>query len=952
MKLACIGKQLAISTLLAASIPALAQTPPPAVPVTNAMPNQPAVTVSHKEAEQMQPIIVTGSMIPTTDTDGPSPVLTITAADIARRGDLSISDVLQHVPQVNAFSNRGNDGLGFNGGGAFISLRGLGPQATLVLVNGLRTAPFGNTANGQYSFFDLNSISTSDVERIEVLSDGASAIYGSDAVAGVVNIILKKDLGTHDAETNIQLGNTTSKDAFEQSYNQAFGLSSFDKNGNGIISIDYYDRNSIVGTDRSYAATGNLQPRGSSNDNSAAAQPGLFASDDYFTIDPAGFNSNHAPLTAGSPRRVDASQYQSATQYLGIGNTPGYNNYAAQTLIPSSTRYGIYSNYSYKYYDGNVVPTMMFSYRHLRNEYQSAPTPYFDGDISNQAGQYESLVIPAYNAATNTGNYYNRTGQSVYVLGDRFLQLGNRTATENTDDFMAVPSVKIKLGPDWSMNVDVNYSHSTTSTRYYNYVSANSLYRATRSSDPNTAFNFFGANSSSVLSSILADSSSYNTTSLMGQDVTVNGKLFDLPAGPTLLALGVQNRRDEFNQTYSASDISGNTLGSSAQQNLNAYRTVTSGYGEIDIPIFSPANRITGFESFNLYGAGRIDSYSDFGLTANPEIRFRWSPCENLIARGSYSTSFRAPGLTELHAGSNNAYQTVFDPYAPGGPALVNDALIVGGGNPALQPETAESWNLGLVYTPPFIPGLKLNMDFYKIRYNNQITQFSADATVDANPPGTPNSPVVRNSAGDLVSVSGVYQNLASTVVKGMDMGAEYVLGDPNQGCGQLDATFQNALIFNYLTQNEPGSPYIENVGSDSGGLGGYARYRQNGSVFWNYRTFAFGVSNDFTSGYVDSQNPTPNGSGLNPRKSGGYVTFDLQASYEFKAKGGHDVIGKNGIDWLTWLDSTKISLGCDNVAQFTPPFVGNPNNNPVGSDPNYADYRGRFWYVAVKKVW
>jgi iron complex outermembrane receptor protein len=614
-------------------------------------------------------------------------------------------------------------------------------------------------------------------------------------------------------------------------------------------------------------------------------------------------------------------------------------NYDTDTsLIPKTTRYGVALNYGYDFYDGNVHPDIDFTWRHIHTFLQEAPAGYVDSDNANT---YPGNGIPV-----PTTNYYNHTNQEIDIYSYRFVDEGDRSTDETTDNFRAVPSIKVKLGDDWVMNAGFNWSYSFTSDLNRGGVSISKLNAALASSNPATAYdpfsNVLGANSSAVLNSISAYDPTSNYSSMIGEDIGFTGPLVKLPAAPMEIAIGAEHRSDRFNQNFSPENNSGDILAESAIQDTAAGREVNSGYAELHIPILGKGFNLPGADQLDVWGAVRCDSYSDFGTTINPEARFRFKPVNDIVIRGSFSTGFRAPSLPELYAGGNQSFQFVNDPVT----ATEPEVTVNGGGNSKLHPETSENYNIGVIYTPSQVPGLTINADLWKIRYNNQIAQLDVQDLVDSN-----SSLVIRDNEGAISSITSPYENIANSLVQGIDMGASYVLGDPSKTWGQFTFTLNGTWLLNYLDQMAAGDPYQELAGQDSNGMGAFPRYRQTATVAWDYRSFELSVSNDFSSQVVDTNAINSNFASLAGHKIDSYSTYDLQASYAFQ-ESQHDYISpQGGIDWMSWLDGSKITVGCDNVADFTPPLSLDPSNDPSGTDANYADYRGRFLYMAVKKT-
>ena len=896
-------------------------------------------STSGKAAEEMAPIIVTGSAIPTTDTEGASPVVVVDQATIQQRGYQTAQDILRNIPANGSFSNPGQTSGNFAAGAAYVSLRGLGPQATLVLINGRRVTDYAEPGNGQYAFVDLNSIPVQIIDHVEVLTDG-TALYGADAVAGVVNIITKKDLGSDDGEVDAYVGNTDNKDAFEQRYTAMGSLSSFDKQGYGLVEIDYEHQNSMFATDRQISATANQSVNGGFDLRSGRTFPGQFSIDGgttEFSILPG---TGNVPLT-GVTHATDPHVDDGAAALQGFD----YNPYTS--IIPETERYGLYANYTYKFYDGAITPNIDFDYRHNRTVLTQAPGGWILGDgiapeVSPRTG-LPTFIVP-------TTNPYNQTGQPIDIISYRLTDLGPRIEDVDNDVFRAVPSVDFKLGDGWTLNAGLNYQYSFVNDRNVGFPSATAFQAELNSTNPATAYNPFTSTgtqaSQQLLNNLYVSSGNRDTTSLFGEDFRFNGSAFDLPAGPVQVAFGGEYRLERYNQSYDPADLAGDVIGSTTQLDTAASRKVLSGYTEVDFPLTSPSFNMPGFYSTDVQVLGRVDKYSTFGSTENPQVTLRWETIPGLVVRGSYSRAFRAPGLPELFAGGNQAVQTLFDPGA--GPVVngkptgaFRDITINGGGNPNLKPETAEIFSAGVAYSPDFVKGLLVTADFFKIRYTNQILQQDPQTLVNEG-----SSQVLHNPDGTIASVTATYANVAFSYIQGIDMGVNYVLGDPNSNYGQFTFGVNSTFYLNYKTDS--GSGITENIGIDSGGVGPYSRYRQDTNATWDYHNFEFVLSNDYSSGYTDSSVAEY---GLD-RKVASYLIFNLQASYTVDKQDIDKWVPgprEDGFDWRNIVAGTRFSVGVNNVYDVQPPFTANPADT-LGYDPAYADPTGRFVYAEITK--
>jgi iron complex outermembrane recepter protein len=908
------------------------------------------VPPTSNESQQMEPIIVTGSAIPTTDTEGASPVTVIDSATIQRRGYQTVEDVIRNTPSNSAGASPGQTSNAFAAGGAYASLYGLGPQATLVLINGRRVANYAANAENEFGFVDLNSIPAQIVDRVEVLTEG-TALYGADAVAGVINIITKKSLGADNGLVDVYIGNADNGGGFEQRYTAEGSLSSFDKNGYGLVEIDFEHQNAITASQRQISSNEDHTSQGGFDLRSFNTIPGTFFSEgsgEEFTLNP---NSGNGPLTGTPAGITDPRLAPSPT-------APSYNTLPPTSIIPQTDRYGVYMNYTYKFYDGNITPNLDFDYRHNRTVLTLAPQPIYYGDFAAPA---TSAALGPFVYIVPTTNPFNHTGQNIDIINYRLLDGNNRIEDVDSDVFRAVPSVDFKLGEGWTLNVGLNYNYSYLNDREINNISGKAFQAALDDPNPATAFNPFattpGGNNPATVQRLYASGGNEDTSSLIAEDFRFNGKVFDLPAGPVQIAFGGEFRTERLNQDFDPEDLSGDLAGSSVQHNNALSQKDLSGYTEVDFPLTSPSWNVPGLYSADLQVAGRVDKYSQFGSTENPQVRLRIEPIPGLVLRAGYSTAFRAPSLSESGTNGNSSFEVVNDPnYFGKGQGAESEIVeqVVGNGN--LKPETAEIYTAGVAYSPEFAKGLLLTADWFSIRYKNQIEVGSAQAEIDAEP----NPNVTLNSLGQVVSVNVPYTNVADSYVHGINMGANYVIGDPETNYGQFTFTVNGTFILRSVQDlgEGPVSVVGQDVSQTEASLGPLPRYKQDMSVTWDFHNFEFVVSNQFESGYTDTgaqpdQSGLTNGQGNAVERSvASNLIFNLQASYTFDKveMDKWTPLPKNdGFDWRQLVNGTRIALGCDNVYDFQAPFTANPGDN-LGYDPTYADPTGRFIYAELSK--
>jgi iron complex outermembrane receptor protein len=779
------------------------------------------------------------------------------------------------------------------------------------------------------------------VDHVEILTNG-TALYGADAIGGVINIITKKSLpDDENGEADTYIGNTTHKDSFYQRYTVSGNLESFDKNGFGIVEADYQHQNSQLAVDRALSSTADQRANGGADVRSGRSYPGLFFGEtdgNLFTVGPGTTGALTGTTPGADPNVID--------------NFPNAYNYNATTsTLPDETRYGLYLDYTYKFYDGNIVPNIDFDYRHNRALETSGPTGYsaIDGDAgpTTTTAAFGNPPIPAFIVPTT--NPFNQTGEVVDLLAYRFTQLGPRKEEVDSDTFRAVPSIDFKLGDGWTLNTGLNYGYGFLNDRGVGFVSSSAFQRELASTNPADAYNPFtstGNQTPGALAGLGVNTGHQGTYSIFGEDFRLNGKITDLPAGPIQMALGGEYRLERYNQNYSQAERQGDILGEAPQQDTAASRKVLSGYTQVDFPLTSPSFNIPGFYSTDVIATGRVDKYTNFGSAENPEIQLRWETVPGLVLRFTYSKSFRAPSLNEIGTGGNASYVFVNNPKFTNPITGSTEAQVeqITPGNPDLKPETAETFSFGVAYAPEAVKGLELTADYFKIRYNNQIQIQDPQTLIDSN------STQVHYLANNAISSIDVnYANLSNSYVEGFDWEGNYVWGDPNTNLGQLDFDVKATYYRKYIQDFGQGAS--DYVGQDTGGgLGAYSRYRQDASITWNYRELAFTVDNDYSSGYADNVAAADYGIA---RNVAAYFVFNVQASYTFDkemvehelAPGPHG----DGFDWRTLLEGTTFTVGCNNIADEAPPFSADPNDN-LGYDPQYADGTGRFVYGQISK--
>jgi iron complex outermembrane recepter protein len=779
--------------------------------------------------EAVNTVIVTGSRIARTEQETPSPVQVISRDEIEKTGKQNIAEVLRGIGADNQGSIPTSFSAGFATGAAAVSLRGLGVNSTLVLINGRRMAAYGLADDGARTFVDLNTIPLEAVERVEVLKDGASAIYGSDAVGGVVNIILKDTY--QGAQLGATVGSSNADDGEVYRVNGSFGFGDpVTDRYNVYATVEASKNEAIKQVDRPQLGGFNLTGRGFFDNRRGARAAGLGEGLDglpaFSTSTPYGSVARDNPQTV---TRINLTACPEASPDTGMCL---YDPLSFIEVQPKQERFNIFTRGSFKFTDSTE------GYAELgwfHNHVQAIGTPggVNDGGVFNPADPLNPVtaphnpVIPASHPDNPTGE--NRTFRLLTTM------FGGRNSTVNSDVLRAVVGVKGDITSDWTFDVGAGYVESNlyraqTGLVYFPALQAG-LNDGTFRVDP-------ALDSPALLAAISPTLKDHDKNSLTLADATVSGKTFELPGGPLGVAVGIEWRREKSDTPpvpfTDTSDIVG--LGYSA---FSAERTVYAGYVELDAPILPELEANAAF---------RYDHYSDVGHSTTPKIGLKWTPIKQLAIRGTYSEAFRAPGPTE----SGNSSTLGF----------TSTAAIISQGDPSVKPETAKSYTGGIVFEP--FRDTNIAIDYFKIDRKDEITPADQSAilgggltqlpscTSGAAPPcydltnttrlpgALPNSFLYYNELGALATISGPFSNLAKTTTDGLDIDAHQ--GFDIGGYGKIEIALLWTHVFSF-EKTLPDGTKVEYVGTH----GPYALSSASGTpedrgsleVSWSRNTFS-----------------------------------------------------------------------------------------------------------------
>jgi iron complex outermembrane receptor protein len=884
-----------------------------------------AQSPSNAQAPVVEEVIVTGTRIRTTD-QGALPVQTITQEQIFQTGAATPEQFLQTVSiavQGNTNTVQATGSGATTGGISTVSLRGLGSQRTLVLMNGQRLSPGGEITDS--SSVDVNGIPLAALERVEVLKDSASAIYGSDAIAGVVNFIIRDNY--QGAELSAYGGGTTDGGGVTR-INGVVGFGNLASDRyNVLLSANYANERSLFGWQRGFAASGVNVAAGNSG-TSGNTFPANFLLPDGSTHNPQTGScapSITDPLIDPTGRcRYDPSPYVS--------------------LLPATERYNIYTGVHFALSDNLQVYGTAF-YSQNQQEYVIQPVPLSDqfalgstNPLANQApyscgpGCATTTVLLAPSSPFYpTAFVKSVTGGSTPVLDVRYRSwlTGNRDWTDTSRQPRVTLGLKGTSG-DWTFNGDFLYSQTQLTEHDNNGFPLNSKILPLLNSGQ---VNFFGPNDPTITAEAQATNfigDAYQTKSTISEfEATGTGPVVTLPAGPLELAADASIRRESFIADPSAAieidDISGYGANFGHQ---DSQRNVYGGTLELHIPIV---------KSLSASAAGRYDYYEGTGGKATPQIGLRWKPVDELLLRASYGQGFRAPSLTDLFQplGLGTTSPGVTDPArcpTTGTSTDCNTQFNTSiGGNAHLQPETSDSLTLGFIVEP--VRNLSFTVDGFSIKLTNTIINGISPSTIFADPSTygfliTRGAPTANcpGCPGPVISINQTNANFGETDVKGYDVDLRYH-SDVTRA-GKFTFSGVGSYFATYRIQ-QPNLSFLNVAGLVSpitnGNGGAIPRWHHYATLGWSKGAFDLALSQNFQSSYRDLPSTVTGAT----RDVGYYSTVDLQGAYSLMEQ------------------HLKLAVGARNAFNKDPPYsnVGGSNYFQAGYDPGYADPRGRFIY-------
>jgi iron complex outermembrane receptor protein len=842
-------------------------------------------------------VIVAGSHIRGTLSAG-SRVQILDEGDIAATGYATVQDVLRTIP-----SNLGggpsedfDDGISGNfNRGIGINLRRLGAGATLVLVNGRRQPVSGATG----TYVDISNIPVSAVSRIEVLTDGASAVYGSDAIGGVVNIVLRYDYDG--AET--QADYAVAGDPRERRLSQVVGRA-WD-GGNALVGYQFYDREALPQSAEAYSASEDKRPFGGDDFRLFMSNPGTILN----------------PLTGLPAYAIPAGQDGTSLQPMdllpGAVNLQGVQD--AADLLPQQRMHSAYFNVRQRIgEDLTLHADGRYSRREIDNRISALPM---------------ILAVPAANPF-----FVDPFGGSPMVLvAYNFLDdLGPITGKGHTSTFSTTADATLRFARTWNTRLAATYGQENLQWRAENGVDLAALNVALADPNPATAFNPFGDGSHTnpaTLAAIRAGQDERAISALQDLTLTADGALVDLPGGAAKLAVGVDYREE--------------SLDSRSTDFVRLNRSILAGFAEVALPVVGKNNALPGMHELELSFAGRYEQYSDFGNTLNPRLGVSWAPLDAVRVRGNWGTSFKAPSLIDGYITSTSSsinVTSVADPMSATGRSTV---LLRQGRNTQLQNETAEVWNAGLDFLWPGEVTPTLSLTYFDIDFRDRIAE--------GGPPGAalnillqeaqwaeliqrdPTRQQVEALCGSAefignpascaaTSIAAVVdirrRNLGRVRVQGIDL--SFARPISTSSWGEFGLSLEASYVLRYQIAANRHAQLLDIVDTTGNALA----LRLRGALSWQRNQWSANLFANYTDDYTDDLSRPQ-------RDIASWTTVDMRLAYQLPAH-------------ARWLGDLELSISAVNAFDKDPPF----NNSRIGYDRANADPIGRAISVRITKWW
>ena len=902
-------------------------------------------------AQDAQRIEITGSSIKRIDAETALPVQVITRRDIQKSGATNVEQLMLTIgANTSSGALMANGASGATTGSiSSISLRGLSSIRTLVLINGRRVAPYGIGFTGDSVSVDVGSIPIAMIDRVEVLKDGASAIYGSDAVAGVVNFILRRDYTG--GEVQVDAGDTQRGGAASKRAALTFGFGDGNR-WNMMISGTVQKDDALLGRERKFASVGYSAANGN-DPTSFHPFPANFDPVDF--VGPA--SGNPSSPTCPGP-------YATNTPFIDGSGYCVFDPSPLVTLLPKTERGSIMASGRFAFSDAlEGFFEASFTKTKTRTVIQPVPFSYAfplppNNPLNNLApwnglypAEYGALAGTPHGLGSSVTTILLRPGTPYYptdyvrsLLNDPAAPLPNltvyyrsvETGSRDTTDVAEQPRLVLGLrglAVGWDWEAALLHSQSKVRQQINDGFPSNSGILPILNSG---RVNFFGPNTPDIIAELRATNftgDAFNITSkLTSAAVRGSRELMKLSGGNAAIALGAELRKEDYlfdpNPTIQTGDISGfggNFLTTDKSRRVGALFT------ELNLPLL---------KGLELNGAVRWDKYEGVGNSTTPKLSVRWQPVQQVVLRGAVGKGFRAPSLQDLYLPQTTGVTTpgLSDPLrcppavpAPGARTDCSTQFtIINGGNTQLSPEKSTNKTLGVVLSPT--PALTIALDAFRIDLKDTITNgvtpdvILGDLTRYGNlvtrGPVDPNAP---NLPGPIIQINQTNLNIGQTKVGGVDLDVRFT---QPLGAGRVTASLAGTYFSKFDSQNPDGtfSNDLDDTNTATGGV--VPRWKHYASIDYATGPWGFTLGQSWQKRYNDLPATT---AGTPPRKVGVYELYDFQLRYA----GFKDL---------------ELRAGIRNLLDKDPPYsnAGGRTSFQGGYDPGYADPRGRYYYAGL----
>ncbi len=923
------------------------------------------------EEEELEQIVVTGSRIRRSPLESPQPVMTLTAEDIDKTGQISLGEFLQRLPISGSAINRANnasgnlgfppDGGGIGAGASEIDLRYLGSKRTLVLVDGRRWIK-GSSASGVSGAVDLNTIPVNVIDRIEVLQDGASTIYGSDAIGGVVNVITRNAYDGFEASayggTYLGKGDGTS-----QEYTFRWGAQG--ETTRVMLAASFTDQGRVFAGDRKISQFPIAGVTDGTGGSSGTPQGRFIFVDPRLTDDPATEDKredmvdvtlNNGALNDGVTKPMFDPFDLTAGDFHPFATADRFNFQPFNLLLTPNKRVNIFGKAEVDLTD-RIVFEIKAAYNNRRSVNQAAPEPLFMGSDAGTGFFLDNVFIPADHPFNPFG--IDLDGKSNLILiGRRPIEAGPRIFRQNVDTWTVSGTLNGEVdfaGRTVYWDFNATWAQNQANQRKFGAFNARKLALALGPVDQCLAvpgcmpFNIFGGQGPNGQGSITQEMLDFVTFVQKDEseqrffDVTFNvtGDLFDLPAGAFGYAFGYEHRKEQGFFTPDSVVSSGETAGIPASPTEGRFN-VDEVYGEVNIPLLADLPLVRRLEA---NGSFRVSDYDTSGAKTVFRFGGDWRVSEDLLIRGTWSEGFRAPGIGELFNTGSRFDSTIEDPCSeatgqtlancqalgvPPGFTQINPQISVNtGGNPNLKPETANTWTVGFAFSPDWfgedsgIESLVIEANYYNIDLKNAIQALRAKdqlkncvATLDP----VFCSGIERGPGGSIIRFENQLTNIGRIKTDGLDWSV--VLTSEQFDIGRFRLSWFNTYLDDYKEFTPgPGGALVatQRAGTELGSPErGFVEYKSTLALDWFWREFAVNFILRYTSSLKES---CP--------FEGSLASLCSDPAAGINRIGGR-ILGDLTVTWTPhyWRDDWALSVGVNNLFDTSTPVCYSCNLN------------------------